>query len=90
MFCVSNAFLSFRCSSVVICWERTVLLARLYVVSVCVIVTFPMWCPGSLGQVWYLIVLIPDIGLMTYFHFFSDGLLASTAPTYMKKKTVTI
>ena len=31
MFCVSYAFLSFRCSIVVTCWEMAVLLALLYV-----------------------------------------------------------
>ena len=31
MFCVSNAFLSFRCSIVVTCCEMAVLLALLYV-----------------------------------------------------------
>ena len=45
---------------VVTCWERANLLALLYVMFSCVFITFPC---GFLGQVWYLIVLIPDLGL---------------------------
>ena len=48
---------------VVTCWERADLLA-LIVVSNCEFVTFP-FC--ILGQVWYLIVLIPDLCTLTYF-----------------------
>ena len=36
-----------------------------FVVLNCVVVTFPF---GILGQVWYLIVLIPDICPLSYFH----------------------
>ena len=36
-----------------------------FVVLNCVIVTFPF---GILGQVWYLIVLIPDLCPLSYFH----------------------
>ena len=50
------------CSLVVTCWERANLLALLYVMFSCVFVTFPS---GVLGQVWYLIVLIPDLWLRT-------------------------
>ena len=50
---------------VVICWERANLLAPLYVMVSCVIVTFPC---GVLGQVWYLIVSIPDLSLLTYLY----------------------
>ena len=50
-------FLSVYCSLVVICWERTDLLGLLYVMFYCVFVTFPY---GVLGQVWCVIVLIPD------------------------------
>ena len=39
-------------------------LDRLYVKFSCVFVTFPC---GVLGQVWYLIVSIPDFSLLTYF-----------------------
>ena len=36
-----------------------------FVVLNCVVVTFPF---GILGQVWYLIVSIPDICPLSYFH----------------------
>ena len=36
-----------------------------FVVSNCVVVTFPF---GILGQVWYLIVSIPDLWSISYFH----------------------
>ena len=49
---------------VVTFWERANLLALLYVMFSCVFVTCPC---GVLGQVWYLIVSIPDICLLTYF-----------------------
>ena len=47
----------------VICWKRANLLALLYVMFSCVFDTFPC---GVLGQVWYLIVLIPDLHLLPY------------------------
>ena len=37
----------------------------LFVMLNCVVVTFPL---GILGQVWYLIVLIPDLCPLSYFH----------------------
>ena len=46
------------------CWERANLLALLCVVVSCVVVTFRC---GLLGQVWYLIVSIPDFCLLPYF-----------------------
>ena len=60
------AALSVQCSLVVICWERAKLLALLYVMffKFCVFVTF--LCYG-LGQVWYLIISIPDLCLLPYF-----------------------
>ena len=64
MFHVCRAFLSVHCSLVVTCWERADLLALLYVMFYFVFVTFPY---GILGKVWYLIVLIPDLCLLTYF-----------------------
>ena len=63
MFRVRHAFLSVHCILVVTCLERAGLLALLYVMFSCVLVTFPC---GVLCQVWYLIVLIPDLCL-TYF-----------------------
>ena len=57
--------MSVHCSLLVTCWERANLLALLYVMFSCVFVTFPC---GVLGQVWYLIVLIPDLCLLPYFY----------------------
>ena len=61
MFCVHYAVLSVHCSLVATCWERAGLLALLYVMFSCVIVTFSC---VVLGQVWYLIVSIPDFYLL--------------------------
>ena len=58
MFRVCHAVLSVHCNLVVTCWERAGLLALLCVVFSCVLVTFPCCV---LGQVWYLIVSIPDL-----------------------------
>ena len=55
MFRVCNAFLSVQCSLVVN------LLALLCVMFICLFVT--VLC-GVLGQVWYLIVSIPDLCLL--------------------------
>ena len=65
MFCVLHAVLSVHCSLVATCGERAGLLAFLYVMFSCVMVTFPC---VVLGQVWYLIVSIPDFTffLITY------------------------
>ena len=49
------------CSPVVTCWERPGLLALL---CMSFLVTFQY---SVLGQVWYLIVSIPDLCLLTYF-----------------------
>ena len=49
---------------VVTCWERADLLAL--VCGICQRVChFPI---GILGQVWYLIVTIPDLCALAYFH----------------------
>ena len=48
---------------VVTCWKRADLLALVCGVY-CEFVTFPI---GILGQVWYLIVSIPDLCTLTYF-----------------------
>ena len=55
--CVSHAFRSIHCCLVVTCWEMADLLA-LVVDVYCIFVTLPC---GILGQVWYLIVLFPDL-----------------------------
>ena len=54
------AVFSVHCSLVITCWERADLL---FVVFSCVFVTVPYGVPG---QVWYLIVLIPDFCLPLY------------------------
>ena len=54
-----HAFASVHCCLVVTCWERADLLAPDFV-----FVTFPC---GNLGQVWYLIVSIPDLCHLSYF-----------------------
>ena len=64
MFCVCHAFLSVHCILVDTYWERALHLAFLFVMFSCDFVTIPY---GVLGQVWYLVVSIPDIRLLTYF-----------------------
>ena len=61
MACVCHAFASVHCCLVVTCWEMAWLL---FVMSNCDFVTFPC---GILGQVGYLIVLIPDICRLSNF-----------------------
>ena len=63
LFCVCHAFLSVHCSLVVTCWERANFLALMCDIF-CIFVTFPC---GVLDQVWYLLVSIPDLCLLTYF-----------------------
>ena len=63
MSCVCQAFASVHCCLVVTCWERADLLA-LFVMFNYVFVTFPC---GILGQVWYLIVSIPDLCCLSFF-----------------------
>ena len=48
-------------------WERADLLTLLYMMISCVFITSPY---GVLGQVWYLIVLIPDLCLLPNFEIF--------------------
>ena len=55
------ADLSVPCSLVTTCWEMANPLALLCVVFYCVYVTYHYGVPG---QVWYLIILIPDICLL--------------------------
>ena len=64
LYCVCHAFASAHWCLVVTCWERADLLALVCGVKLC-LVTFPF---GILGQVWYLIVSIPDLCPLTYFH----------------------
>ena len=65
VFHVCHTFLFVLCSLMVTCWERADLLALLCVMFSCVFVTFPC---GVLGQVRYLIVLISDLCLLSYFN----------------------
>ena len=64
MFRVYHAILSVHCSRMVTRLKRAKFLALLCVMFSCRFVTFPC---GVLGQVWYLIVLIPDLCLLSYF-----------------------
>ena len=57
--------MSISCSLVDTCLERTDTLGLLYVMYSCAFVTFPY---GVLGQVWYMIVAIPDFCLLPYFY----------------------
>ena len=68
MFSVFHAVLSVHCSLVATCSERAGLLALLYVMFSCVIVTFP--CVVH-DQVWYLIVSIPDFCLLLNYYIMS-------------------
>ena len=63
MFRVCHPFLSVHCSLMVTCLVRANLLAFSYVMFSCVFVTFSC---AVLGQVWYLIVSIPDLCLLTF------------------------
>ena len=57
-FCVCNPFASVHCCLIITCWERADLLAM-------VCVTFP---GGILGQMWYVIVSIPDFCRLSNFN----------------------
>ena len=63
MTCVFHAFASVHCCLVVTCWERADRLALVCDVD-CVFVTFSC---GILSQVWFLIVLIPDLCHLSHF-----------------------
>ena len=52
----------------VTCWEKANLKALLFVMFSSILDTFQ---GGILGQVWYLIVSIPDIFLLTYSYLFT-------------------
>ena len=57
---VFHAFASVHCCLDVTCWERADI-GDVY----CIFVIFPC---GILGQVWYLIVSIPDLCRLSYFN----------------------
>ena len=69
-FCVLrfSCFLAVHCCLVVTCWEKADLLALVGDVY-CIFVTFPF---VILGQVWYLIVLFPDLCRLSYLDKFSN------------------
>ena len=73
MFRVCIVFLSVLCSLVVTCCETADLLAYLYVMFHCVFVTLPC---SVLGQVGCLIVLTPDLCLLSYFYYIDNIFLA--------------
>ena len=58
------SYLSVHCSLVVTCWEGADLLALLYVMFFLCFFTFSC---VVLGQVWYLILSISDLTLLTQF-----------------------
>ena len=67
--CLYYTVMSVPCSLVITCWEWADLLALVCVMFSCVFVTFH---DGVSGQVWYLIVSIPDLCLLLYFQTYSS------------------
>ena len=65
--CLGHTVVSVSCSIMDTCWERHGLVAFMYVmfsgVRFLCLFTFPF---GVLGQVWYLIVSIPDLCFLSY------------------------
>ena len=61
--CLSYTVLSVYCCLVVIYWERSDLLALLYVSFSCGFVSFPY---GVQGKVWNLNVSVPELCLLPY------------------------
>ena len=68
MSCVCHAFASLHCCLVVTCWGKAGLLALVCDYELC-FVNFPC---GILGQVWNLIVSIPDLCRLSYFYALVD------------------
>ena len=64
LLCLCHTVLSVPCRIEDTCWESADLLAFLRVMSFLCFVTFPY---GALDQVWYVIVLNPDLCLLPYF-----------------------
>ena len=69
LFVTCGSWLSVPCSLVVTCSKRTDLVALLYVMFSCGFGTFPY---GILGQVWCLIVSIPDLRPLSFFQYRSS------------------
>ena len=57
-----------------------------FVVSICDFVTFP-FAIGILGQVWYLIVSIPDLCTLNYFAHISKLIRAPHSVQYGRNQT---
>ena len=64
MSCVRHTFVSVHACLVVSCWEMADLSALVYDVLLC----FCLFPCGMLGQVWYLIVSIPDLCHLSNFN----------------------
>ena len=64
LFHVCNNARVLPCNTLVTCWETADLLSFLYVMFSCVLVTFPY---DFVGQLWHLIVSIPDVCLLFFF-----------------------
>ena len=60
VFCLCHTVLSVSWSLVITCWDLGSLVCDVFL---CFFVTFPY---DDLGQVWYLIVSIPDLCLLPY------------------------
>ena len=80
---VCHTFASVHCCLVVTCWERADSWL-LFVMFNCVFVTFQC---RILGQVWHLIVSIPDFCLLSYFNPFQINGVYHKA-TYNKVRIV--
>ena len=65
LFYVCNTSLVLPCNTLVTCWEMADLFSFLYVMFSYVFVTFLY---DFVGQAWYLIVSIPDVCLLLFFH----------------------
>ena len=75
---VCHAFASVHCCLEVTCWEWADLMALVCDVY-CDFVTFQF---GILGQVWYLIVLIPDPSCLSYFNIPINSYCPVHVPVY--------
>ena len=51
----------------------------------CIVVTFPC---GVLCQVWYLIISIPDLFLLTYFHMYNASSIAQLVERPLSEREV--
>ena len=71
--------LSMTCCLVVTCWKRADLLALVCDVY-CVFVTYSY---GIRGQVWYLIVSIPDLCWLSYFYAYAISTEAWCPDSYI-------